>query len=131
MAEPSCGICGHSLSVNDQFRYIHPFKLNCCDHCARLVSDAYWIAHSGRDLSGKDGRKCEKRMTAKIRKRILERDKKCQFCGSLENLQVDHITPWSRGGSSSDSNLQVLCRKCNMEKGVFDNEQFHFYKDVE
>nr|WP_245722161.1 HNH endonuclease signature motif containing protein [Nocardia crassostreae] len=26
--------------------------------------------------------------------------------------------PWSQGGATSVDNLQILCRKCNLEKGA-------------
>jgi hypothetical protein len=52
------------------------------------------------------------------RARILERDNyKCQSCSATEHLCVDHIIPASRGGDSSDDNLQVLCHGCNTKKG--------------
>lgn len=51
------------------------------------------------------------------RDRILKRDGfRCCSCGSKSDLTIDHITPRSLGGDSSDDNLQVLCRKCNSAK---------------
>ena len=40
----------------------------------------------------------------------------CQCCGSYENLEYDHIAPYSCGGSSNVSNIQLLCRTCNRSK---------------
>ena len=40
----------------------------------------------------------------------------CQCCGSSANLEFDHITPYSCGGGSEVSNIQLLCRKCNRSK---------------
>lgn len=40
----------------------------------------------------------------------------CQCCGSSQNLEFDHITPFSCGGNSSVSNIQLLCQKCNRSK---------------
>jgi len=41
---------------------------------------------------------------------------KCQCCGSSQSLEYDHVTPYSCGGSSDASNIQLLCKKCNRSK---------------
>lgn len=33
-----------------------------------------------------------------------------------EEMQGDHIIPWSKGGRTVDENLQMLCRQCNNDK---------------
>lgn len=33
-----------------------------------------------------------------------------------EKMEVDHIRPWSQGGSDAMWNLQPLCRPCNRSK---------------
>lgn len=40
----------------------------------------------------------------------------CQCCGSSQSLEYDHIIPYSCGGSSDVSNIQLLCQKCNRSK---------------
>ena len=43
----------------------------------------------------------------------------CKHCGlhfSYENMQGDHILPWSQGGHTTIDNLQMLCRNCNGSK---------------
>jgi hypothetical protein len=40
----------------------------------------------------------------------------CKCCGSSSSLEYDHITPYSCGGSSDVSNIQLLCQKCNRSK---------------
>ncbi|UCR89273.1 HNH endonuclease [Mycetocola spongiae] len=41
----------------------------------------------------------------------------CVACGAGEELTVDHIHPWSKGGSDDLDNLQTLCNSCNSRKG--------------
>ena len=58
-------------------------------------------------------------LSASKRKRILLRGKgRCMKCGSKKNLEIDHVVPLARGGSSRLENLQLLCRDCNRRKGI-------------
>ena len=43
----------------------------------------------------------------------------CRICGrrfSYEEMEGDHIVPWSKGGKTVPENLQMLCRRCNAVK---------------
>lgn len=64
-------------------------------------------------------------MTSKLRQTIKERDNyTCKQCGaSVEQephllLEIDHIIPVSKGGLTTESNLQTLCWRCNRTKGA-------------
>jgi 5-methylcytosine-specific restriction endonuclease McrA len=46
---------------------------------------------------------------------------RCQICGkelTRETATVDHIVPCKYGGTNEIDNLQPLCMKCNVKKGV-------------
>ena len=45
-------------------------------------------------------------------------DEKGNRCTRRFHLQIDHITPWSLGGSDELENLQLLCRPHNLKKGT-------------
>ena len=44
----------------------------------------------------------------------------CPLCKehfAYEEMDGDHVVPWSRGGRTVPENLQMLCRRCNQAKG--------------
>lgn len=43
---------------------------------------------------------------------------RCGRCGSQHRLQYDHIQPYALGGSAGANNIQLLCRGCNLRRGV-------------
>lgn len=52
-----------------------------------------------------------------VRNEVWRRDQgRCVMCGSRENLEFDHIIPFSKGGSSTARNIQLLCQNCNRHK---------------
>ncbi len=40
----------------------------------------------------------------------------CVACGATSDLHFDHIIPVAKGGGTSESNIQILCRTCNLKK---------------
>lgn len=64
-------------------------------------------------------------MNSELRNKIKQRDNyTCQHCGISTYdephllLEIDHIIPIAKGGLTTESNLQVLCWKCNRSKGI-------------
>ena len=54
-----------------------------------------------------------------VRHDVWRRDHgRCSQCGSQERLEFDHVIPFSRGGASTERNLQLLCEPCNRSKGA-------------
>ena len=54
--------------------------------------------------------------------RVVRRDNQtCQICGRIlkeDEIQIDHIIPFSKGGPTEESNLRVLCVDCNRKRGA-------------
>ncbi len=52
----------------------------------------------------------------------------CAYCGSSveegTQLTLDHLTPYSFGGSNHETNLVTCCQKCNSSRGNRDVESF-------
>lgn len=62
-----------------------------------------------------------------IKRRVYERQgHKCPFCVAngvdteyaFEEMQGDHIIPWSQGGRTVEDNCQMLCQRCNNDKSA-------------
>ncbi len=63
-----------------------------------------------------------------LRYKVLKKSNfRCDLCGATKYdrpLDVDHIIPRSRKGKTEESNLQVLCSKCNRSKRNKDDTDF-------
>lgn len=60
---------------------------------------------------------------AGIRQAVIDRDgRTCGICSGRvsedEQIHIDHVFPWSLGGSDELDNLQVSHADCNMRKGA-------------
>lgn len=93
---------------------------------SRLVQEA-WDAEITRvkaeqrraKIAARGGRVNRATIPGVIKAQVYARDDfTCQKCGATENLTLDHIHPWSKGGPDAVENLRVLCRSCNSSKGA-------------
>lgn len=88
--------------------------------------DGGWRFHSGPDdqyeitpLWSIESADESRKIDPVLRGRIYRRDgQRCVACGDSEDLTIDHIHPWSKGGKTTEPNLQTLCRSCNSRKGA-------------
>ena len=84
----------------------------------------FFIAYLSDNVAQSKTAKAQRRlMTPALRRQILDRDNHtCKYCGnSTLNepnllLEIDHIIPVSKGGLTTEENLQTLCWKCNRHK---------------
>ena len=54
-----------------------------------------------------------------VRFSVYRRDGfRCRLCGEgrEKGLELDHMLPWSAGGSDASDNLRTLCGDCNQER---------------
>lgn len=62
-------------------------------------------------------RKLYKKKVAWTRKNVMVRDHfTCLYCGSKNQLTIDHILPKSRGGKDTWENTVTSCKPCNNRK---------------
>ena len=61
---------------------------------------------------------------ALTRHNVFKRDQfECQYCGTKDDLTLDHVVPRSKGGKSSWDNLVTACKRCNARKGDYSPDQ--------
>jgi hypothetical protein len=70
------------------------------------------------NLNNKDGAmRKRKNIKAKVRWDVFKRDQfRCVYCGSQENLVIDHGDPFAHGGEDDVANFVTACRLCNAGK---------------
>lgn len=63
-----------------------------------------------------------------VREYVLSKwNRRCAYCGVSDTpLQVEHITPRSRGGSNRVTNLTLACERCNISKGTQTAAEFGY-----
>lgn len=67
-------------------------------------------------------------MGYEVREYLLEKfQRKCIYCGKDNcRLEIEHITPKSRGGTNKIDNLGISCHDCNQLKGNKTAEEFGY-----
>lgn len=110
------------------FRYVSPGgnSSNRCDVVMDIDNLSRFVVYLSERIEFRKSAAGQRAlMTSKLRQKIKERDGfACKKCGaSVEKepnllLEIDHIIPVSKGGLTTEDNLQTLCWRCNRSKGA-------------
>jgi len=73
----------------------------------------YVLIRKERTLSLRAFSESEKRVAYEKQKGLCA---KCSKGFQINEMEADHITPWSRGGKTIPENCQMLCLECNRRK---------------
>lgn len=85
-------------------------KWNECDLCG-------WVKPKPKEKNVEEEKKKSRRISQRVKNEVWRRDNgKCADCGSRINLEYGHIIPFSKGGSNTARNIELLCEKCNRKK---------------
>ena len=86
----------------------------------------------------KEVRKHSRTIPRDIMIKVIRRDGQvCQKCGELvpdDEVEFDHIIPYSKGGTSTEDNLRVVHKECNRKKSnnlqeiLHENPIEHFFR---
>jgi hypothetical protein len=99
---------------------LHPHKLEAligATEPVELEGLRPFIRYVSTNQPSESDRAARTHIPDSIRIAVFVRDGgRCRRCRSATNLELDHLIPLSKGGSSDESNLQTLCRRCNRRK---------------
>lgn len=86
----------------------------------RATADGWIIVNFSKRQYGEIAARHEwNRIRKHMTEEVFDRDEhECRYCGSTDDLTIDHIIPLLYDGNNELDNLQILCRKCNSRKWV-------------
>ena len=106
---PKCPKCSYILR-NDKY----------CSYCGWVITEGYlenYKRNAQKIKNAKENNQRSRRIPKAVQREVWRRDEgRCAECGSRERLEYDHIIPFSKGGSNTVRNIELLCEKCNRNK---------------
>ena len=100
--------------------YLYKFKYTCdpafrLHQCSRTSERR--VKHNGNHTVYIDSNQ--------LTMRFAQFNNNCAYCGSNDNLQVEHFIPRSKGGPHALGNILPACQKCNSSKYNHEPEQWY------
>jgi len=75
------------------------------------------IGRANQTIVASDDKEARRRIPRDVRQRVWQKyGGRCAECNADTYLEFDHIIPVAKGGGNSDTNVQLLCRNCNLTK---------------
>lgn len=75
------------------------------------------IRRANQTIVASDDKESRRRIPRDVRQRVWQKyGGRCAECSANTYLEFDHIIPVAKGGGNSDTNVQLLCRNCNLAK---------------
>lgn len=105
-----------------------PFKEEFDDKSCRIFGHDCPVYYTASPMTEtKELRRITRYIPRPTQFRVLKRENQiCQMCSRAvkdEEIEFDHIIPWSKGGSSDESNIRLLCSACNRKRSNnFEND---------
>lgn len=128
-----CIFCKNRILYNESGEPHIVFNgLRICSVCAfKLVPEIYHLGGCGgfqhllfrsclESEFNRTKRISLKRYKGLFNKLLHKYNFQCNKCGcnDKKKLTIDHIKPFSKGGTDNFNNLQILCKSCNSRKGA-------------
>lgn len=92
------------------------YEVADAEHCEAVITALTRMAK--RQMLSPQSDSPSRHIPQDVKNAVWQRDGgRCRQCSATSYLEFDHEIPFSKGGASTLNNVQLLCRKCNGEKG--------------
>jgi len=104
-----------SLSYDQFLEFANDEDISALERGADVLNLDTFIPHNKFGLVVDE--LAQNQISQEVKDSVMARyEGKCSICQSTEDIDFDHIVPILKGGSNTARNIQLLCRKCRIEK---------------